>query len=74
MLEINLHMYHAVALGAIMFWVGRQLTSRIAILDKFCIPAPLVGGLIFAILNAILYTANIAIVSFDDTKSEAKRS
>ena len=62
MLEINLNMYHAVALGAIMFWVGRQLTSRIAILDKFCIPAPLVGGLIFAILNAILYTANIAIV------------
>lgn len=67
MLEINLNMYHAVALGAIMFWVGRQLTSRIAVLDKFCIPAPLVGGLIFAIVNAILFTTNIAIISFDDT-------
>lgn len=67
MLEISLNMYHAVALGAIMFWVGGLLTNRISFLNRFCIPAPLVGGLCFAIVNTILYATGIAVIQFDNT-------
>ena len=67
MLEINLNMYHAVALGAIMFWVGTMLTRRVAVLNRFCIPAPLVGGLCFALLNTLLYATGVAVIQFDNT-------
>lgn len=67
MLEINLNMYHAVALGAAMFWLGTVLTGRIGILNRFCIPAPLVGGLCFALVNTLLYAAGVAVIQFDNT-------
>ena len=67
MLEINLNMYHAVALGAAMFWLGTVLTGKIGVLNRFCIPAPLVGGLCFALINALLYALGIAVIQFDNT-------
>lgn len=51
MLEISLNMYHAVALGAFLFWLGGVITSKISLLNRYCIPAPLVGGLLFSILK-----------------------
>lgn len=66
MLEINLNMYHAVALGAAMFWLGTVLTGKIGILNRFCIPAPLVGGLCFALVNTLLYAAGVAVIQFDN--------
>ena len=67
MMEISLNMYHAVALGALMFWLGEFLTARVGFLNRFCIPSPLVGGLCFAIVNAIMYFSGVAYVTFDDT-------
>ena len=67
MTEIQLNMYHALALGAAMYALGLVLTKKIPVLSRFCIPAPLVGGLCFAILNTILYTPGTAVISFDDT-------
>ena len=67
MLEINLNMYHAVALGAAMFWLGTVLTSKVGVLNRFCIPAPLVGGLCFALVNTLLYAAGVAVIQFDNT-------
>lgn len=67
MLEIHLNMYHAVALAAAMFYVGTRLTKKISFLSKFCIPAPLVGGLCFAIVNTALYATGTAMITFDDT-------
>ena len=67
MLTIQLNMYHALALGAAMYWLGTVLTGKIAILNRFCIPSPLVGGLCFALLNAALYASGAAVITFDDT-------
>lgn len=67
MLEIQLNMYHAVALGAAMFWLGTILTRRIGLLNRFCIPAPLVGGLCFALVNTLLYALGVAVIQFDNT-------
>ena len=65
--EITLNMYHAVALGAAMFWIGNFLTAKIALFNRFCIPAPLVGGLCFALTNTIFYASGIAMITFDNT-------
>ncbi len=67
MLQINLNMYHAVALGAAMFWLGNLITDKVSVFNRYCIPAPLVGGLCFAIVNVILYAAGVAMITFDDT-------
>ena len=67
MTQIQLNMYHALALGAAMYALGLILTKRIPVLSRFCIPAPLVGGLCFAIVNTILYATGTAVITFDDT-------
>lgn len=67
MAEVNLNLYHAVALGAIMFWLGTMLTNNVSFLNRFCIPAPLVGGLCFAVTNTLLYASGIAVIQFDNT-------
>lgn len=67
MLELNLNMYHAVALAAALFWLGNLLCKKIPLFHRYCIPAPLVGGVCFSLLNTILYAANLAYVSFDST-------
>ena len=67
MLTIELNMYHAVALGAFLFWLGSVITDKVSLLSRYCIPAPLVGGLCFSILNCILYSMGIASITFDAT-------
>ena len=67
MLTIELNMYHAVALGAFLFWLGGVITDKVSPLSRYCIPAPLVGGLCFSILNCILYSMGIASINFDAT-------
>ena len=67
MLTIELNMYHAVALGAFLFWLGGVITDKVSLLSRYCIPAPLVGGLCFSILNCILYSTGIASITFDAT-------
>lgn len=67
MLEINLNMYNAVALAAVLFWLGNLLCQKVSIFNRYCIPAPLVGGVCFSLLNTILYAAGVAYVSFDST-------
>lgn len=40
MLEISLNMYHAVALGAFLFWLGGVITSKISLLTATVFPRP----------------------------------
>lgn len=67
MIEIKLHMFQTVGLAAVVFWIGNFLISKSALLSKYYIPAPLVGGLIFAGINTILTASGIANFVLDDT-------
>lgn len=64
---IQLNMYHAVAAAAVLFWLGNTLTKKLTFFSRYCIPAPLVGGLVFAILNTALYAFHLPYIVFDDT-------
>ena len=67
MLEINLNMFHAVALAAALFWLGNVLCKKVVVFNKYCIPAPLVGGVCFSLVNTLMYAAGVAYISFDST-------
>ena len=67
MTVIQLNMYRALALGAAMYWLGAVLTKKLPALKRFCVPAPLVGGLCFALFNTLLYASGLAVITFDET-------
>ena len=60
-------MYQTMAIAVIMLFAGKLLKRRIAVLDRFCIPSPVVGGLLFAVISCILYTTGIVEFVFDET-------
>ena len=60
-------MFQAIGLAVVMLVFGRLLVGKIKILSKYCIPAPVVGGLIFAVLHVILRSAGIVEFNLDTT-------
>lgn len=67
MTTIGLNMYLAAGLAALLFWLGNWTVNKVRFLKEKCIPAPLVGGLYFAIVNTILTGSGILNISFNDT-------
>lgn len=69
-MKIQLNMYQTLAVAVLVLLLGNYLKKKIYFLQKFCIPAPVIGGLIFAIMTCICYVTGIAEFSFDDTLRE----
>lgn len=66
-LVLKLDMYQTLALAVLALFVGAYLRKKFHFLEAFCIPAPVIGGLIFAIISCILYSAGIMELEFDET-------
>ena len=69
-MKIQLDMYQTLAAAVLVLLLGNYLRKKINFLEKFCIPAPVIGGLLFAIFTCICYTTGIIEFSFDDTLRE----
>ena len=65
--QISLDMYQTLGMAVAGLFLGAFLKKRIKFLETFCIPSPVVGGLIFAIVSCILYATGILEISFDET-------
>ena len=63
MIEIN--QITTVFLAVALFALGGFLINKIGFLKRFCIPAPVVGGLLFAALATILKTTGTLEISLD---------
>ncbi|QOV12877.1 sodium/glutamate symporter [Viridibacillus arvi] len=63
MLEIN--QITTVFLAVALLTLGSFLIKKIGILQRFCIPAPVVGGLIFAAIATILQATDTLEISLD---------
>lgn len=63
-------MYQTIAVAVVVLILGAFLKRKISFLEKFCIPAPVIGGLIFAIFTLICYSTGILEIDFDDTLKE----
>ena len=66
-MNIHLDMYQTLAVAVLVLMLGSFLRGKIHFLEKFCIPAPVIGGLLFAIFTCICYSTGVAEFSFDDT-------
>ncbi len=69
-MEIQIDMYQTLAVSVLVLVLGQFLKKRINFLEKFCIPAPVIGGLLFAVLTCVCYSLGIAEFTFDDTLRE----
>ena len=61
--QISLDMYQTLGMAVAVLFLGAFLKKRIKFLETFCIPSPVVGGLIFAIVSCILYATVIFFTS-----------
>ena len=67
MVSIELDMIQTAGIGALALIVGMVLTRKVAFLQKFCVPSPVSGGIIFSLITLILYGWCNVEVSFDGT-------
>ena len=67
MTSIELDMIQTAGIGAFALMVGMVLTRKVAFLQRFCIPSPVSGGIIFSLITLALYGWFKVEVSFDDT-------
>ena len=67
MTSIELNMIQTAGIGALALIVGMVLTRKVAFLQKFCVPSPVSGGIIFSLITLILYGWCNVEVSFDGT-------
>ena len=75
MKTIELDMYQATAVAALVLLLGRILVAKISILRRYCIPAPVVGGFLYAIVHTIVRGMGILEISCDffERKESEKR-
>lgn len=66
-MELKFDIFQTMALATVVFYLGLYLRKKIKVLEKYCIPAPVIGGLIFALITLILRISNIATITLDIT-------
>ena len=67
MTSIELDMIQTAGIGALALIVGMVLTRKVGFLQRFCVPSPVSGGIIFSLLTLALYVWGNVEVSFDGT-------
>lgn len=53
------------AIASLLYLLGVYIINHVSILKKLCIPAPVIGGLLFSVLVAILDSTHILIIKLD---------
>ena len=64
---ISLDMLQSAGVGALALVVGMLMTRKIVWLQKFCIPSPVSGGILFSIATLIIYMSCHIEITFDGT-------
>ena len=67
MTSVELDMIQTAGTGGLALLVGMVLTRKVDFLQKFCVPSPVSGGIIFSLITLILYGWFHVEVSFDGT-------
>lgn len=66
-MEVKLDLFETMALATVVYYLGYYLRIKVKFFSKYCIPAPVIGGLIFAILILILRLTGAVSVILDTT-------
>ncbi|MBI2409397.1 MAG: sodium/glutamate symporter [Gemmatimonadetes bacterium] len=67
MTTFKFDMMQTVALAAVVLFLGYAVRRRVPVLDRFNIPAPVIGGFIFAAVALAVRQAGVLALEFDTT-------
>ena len=70
MLEISLNVYYTIAIAILALMLGDFIKRHVSVLRKFCIPTPVVGGVLFAIAITVLNVSGLCKISLDSSFNE----
>lgn len=66
-MTFSFDMYQTLAIATVVLLLGAGLKKKVGLLQKFCIPAPVVGGLLYALVMTVLYTVWGIEFNYDET-------
>lgn len=69
-MSIELNVYYTIALAVMILLLGTFVKKRVYVLQKFCIPVPVVGGLIFTILLTITTVTGVLTLTLNSSFNE----
>lgn len=64
---IVLSMAQTLALSIVLLIVGREIKNKVTFFQKYFIPAPVIGGVIFSIITLIGHNQGLFVLKFDGT-------
>ncbi|HWP52285.1 MAG TPA: sodium/glutamate symporter [Clostridia bacterium] len=64
-MELSFNLIETFGLSVVVLLFGKYLVEKIGLLNKFCIPAPVVGGLLFSLLNLACNVSGVATIKLD---------
>jgi ESS family glutamate:Na+ symporter len=66
-MQFQLDIIQTLAIAVVVLIVGEFIRKRVKVLEHFCIPAPVIGGILFSIIALLGYTTQVFTFKFDDT-------
>jgi len=67
MIKIDMDMIQTIGLAVILLLIGIKLRKKVNFFEKYCIPAPVIGGFLFSMIVFILRQTNVMEIKFNDT-------
>jgi len=64
---LKLDMVQMAAMAVVVLMLGQAIKRKFKVLDKYCIPAPVIGGLIFALIALALKQTGVMEFEMDNT-------
>lgn len=66
-MSISFNVMQTVGFAIIVFYIGKLIRSKVKFFQTFCVPAPVIGGFLFAIIRFLLQLGGICTFEFDQT-------
>lgn len=70
MFTIELNMFYTATVAVLVLLLGSFIKKRVYLLEKFCIPVPVVGGIIFTLITLFGYLTKTFMIEFDFVLSD----
>lgn len=67
MITLQMDMIQSMGLAVVILLIGKFLKKKVTFFETYCIPGPVIGGFLFAIINLFLYETNFIQFNFDTT-------
>lgn len=64
-MALAMNSYQTLAVGILLYYLGKYLKAHIKFLQTYCIPNPVIGGILFALVNLALHQSGVGPIKLD---------